>query len=232
MHAIAENIPLLVQGIAYTVALTLLGYVLALIVGTVLAVCRVSPIPPLRWAATVYVEIFRNIPLLSLLILIAFGLPDVGLRLPYFWCGVLGLTLSSAAFVCENVRSGINTVPVGHAEAARSIGLGFFGTLRHVVLPQAFRTMIQPLVNVFIGTVIGSALCSAIAVSEITWVTQTLNIQYAQAVIMFLVAGAVYLGMSLGGSALGGALERAVSPDAHGSSRRRNTLDVTAGAQA
>ena len=199
MEAIAENLPLLLTGIGYTIALTLLGYVFALIVGTALAVCRVSPIPPLRWAATVYVEIFRNIPLLSLLILIAFGLPDVGLLLPYFWSGVLGLTLASAAFVCENVRSGINTVPVGHAEAARSVGLGFFGTLRFVVLPQAFRSMIQPLVNVFIGTVIGSALCSAVAVTEVTWVTQTLNIQYAQAVLMFLVAGAVYLGMSLGG---------------------------------
>lgn len=233
MEAIAENLPLLLKGIGYTIALTLLGYVFALIVGTVLAVCRVSPIPPLRWAATVYVEIFRNIPLLSLLILIAFGLPDVGLLLPYFWSGVLGLTLASAAFVYENVRSGINTVPVGHAEAARSVGLGFFGTLRFVVLPQAFRSMIQPLVNVFIGTVIGSALCSAVAVTEITWVTQTLNIQYAQAVLMFLVAGAVYLGMSLGGAALGGVLERAVSPDAPaGGSRARSALDVTAGAQA
>ena len=201
--------------------------------GTVVAVCRVSPVPPLRWAGAVYVEIFRNIPLLSLLILIAFGLPDVGLRLPYFWCGVLGLTLSSAAFVAENVRSGINTVPVGHAEAARSIGLGFFGTLRFVVLPQAFRAMIQPLVNVFIGTVIGSALCSAIAVQEITWVTQTLNIRSGQAVVMFLVAGAVYLGMSLGGAALGGALQRAVAPGGRGrTDRARRTLDVTAGAQA
>ena len=232
MQAISENFPLLLQGIATTIALTFLGYLFALIVGTALAVCRVSPIPPLRWAATVYVEIFRNIPLLSLLILIAFGLPDVGLTLPYFWCGVLGLTLSSAAFVCENVRSGINTVPIGHAEAARSIGLGFFGTLRHVVLPQAFRTMIQPLVNVFIGTVIGSSLCSAIAVMEITGVTQRLNIQYAQAVAMFLVAGAVYLALSLGGAYVGGVLERLASP---ADSRRRTPdreLDVNAGAQA
>src|SRR5690625_4159041 len=233
MEAISENIPLLLEGIGTTIALTILGYLFALIVGTALAVCRVSPIPPLRWAATLYVEIFRNIPVLSLLILIAFGLPDVGLTLPYFWCGVLGLTLSSAAFVCEHVRSGINTVPVGHAEAARSIGPAFFATLPSVVLPQALRSMIQRLVNVFIGTVIGSALCSAVAVTEITWVTQTLNIQYAQAVLMFLVAGAVYLGMSLGGAALGGVLERAVSPDAPaGGSRARSALDVTAGAQA
>ena len=130
------------------------------------------------------------------------------------------------------MRSGINTVPVGHAEAARSIGLGFFGTLRFVVLPQAFRTMVQPLVNVFIGTVIGSALCSAVAVTEITWVTQTLNIQYAQAVLMFLVAGVVYLSMSLGGAFLGGAIERAVAPSGRASRASRTELNVQAGAQA
>lgn len=233
MDVIVENLPLLVRGTGLTIALIVLGYAFALALGTVLAVCRVSPIPPLRWAATVYVEIFRNIPLLSLLILLAFGLPDVGLRLSYFWCAVLGLTLSSAAFVCENVRSGINTVPIGHAEAARSIGLGFFGTLRHVVLPQAFRTMIQPLVNVFIGTVIGSALASAIAVQEITWVTQTLTTQTAQGVTFFLISGGVYLLLSLGGSALGGRLEQAVSPERSTARRSaRDELDVTAGAQA
>ncbi|PWH06188.1 amino acid ABC transporter permease [Brachybacterium endophyticum] len=212
MQVILDNWPLLLQGIGTTVALTVLGYGFALVLGTVLAVCRVSPIPPLRWAATVYVEIFRNIPLLSLLVLLAFGLPDAGLLLPYFWCGVLGLTLSGAAFVCENVRSGINTVPIGHAEAARSIGLGFFGVLRHVVLPQAFRTMVQPLVNVFIATVIGSSLCAAISVVEITYVTQQLNIASAQAVLLFVVAGALYLALSLGVAYAGRRVERAVSP--------------------
>ncbi|WP_010533011.1 amino acid ABC transporter permease [Brachybacterium squillarum] len=212
MQIILEYWPLLLTGIGTTIALTLLGYVFALVLGTALAVCRVSPIPPLRAAATVYVEIFRNIPLLSLLILIAFGLPDVGLVLPYFWCGVLGLTLSSAAFVCENIRSGINTVPIGHAEAARSIGLGFFGVLRFVILPQAFRTMVQPLVNVFIGTLIGSSLCAAITVTETTYVTQQLNIRTAEAVFLFLVAGVVYLSLSLLAAWAGRRIEAAVAP--------------------
>src|SRR5690625_6613415 len=97
MEAISENIPLLLEGIGTTIALTILGYLFALIVGTALAVCRVSPIPPLRWAATLYVEIFRNIPVLSLLILIAFGLPDVGLALAAVWGGGLGRTRASAA---------------------------------------------------------------------------------------------------------------------------------------
>lgn len=228
MEILLENWPMLLGGIGTTIALTVLGYGFALILGTVLAVCRVSPIPPLRAAATVYVEIFRNIPLLSLLILIAFGLPDAGLLLPYFWCGVLGLTLSSAAFVCENVRSGINTVPIGHAEAARSIGLGFFGVLRYVVLPQAFRTMISPLVNVFIGTLIGSSLCAAISVAEITYVTQQLNIRTAEAVLLFLVAGVIYLALSLAAASGGLALEKALAP---GRRRRPTTTQAMMGAQ-
>ena len=180
--------------------------------GTVLAVCRVSPIPPLRWLGAVYVEIFRNMPMLSLLVLLVFGMPDAGLLLPLFWTGVLALVLSGSAFVCETIRSGINTVPVGHAEAARSIGLGFFGVLRHVVLPQAFRTMIQPLVNIFIGTVIGSSLCAAVAVPELTYRTQAINNQYAEAVIMFLTVGAVYLAIAFGGGAVGAVLDRRLSP--------------------
>lgn len=226
MQVILDNLPLLLRGVGMTLALTLCGYGLALLLGTALAVCRVSPIPPLRGFATVYVEIFRNIPLLSLLILIAFGLPDAGLLLPYFWCGVAGLALSSAAFVCENVRSGINTVPVGHAEAARSIGLGFFGVLRFVVLPQAFRTMVQPLVNVFIGTLLGSSLCAAISISETTQLTQRLTGETAEAIPLFLFAGAVYLVLSLGIAYGGRRIERAVAPGA----RRLRTTDRLRGA--
>ena len=230
MQILVENWPLILEGIGTTIALTLRGYAFALVLGTVIAVCRVSPIPPLRWAGTVYVEIFRNIPLLSLLILLAFGLPDAGLVLPYFWCGVLGLTLSSAAFVCENIRSGINTVPVGHAEAARSIGLGFFGVLRYVVLPQAFRTMVQPLLNGFIGTLSGSSLCAAISVAETTYVTQQLNIRSAQAVLLFLVAGVVYLALSLLAAYAGRRLEAAVAPG--GSGRLRPSVRLQGAAQA
>ena len=212
MQLLIENLPALLSGVGVTIALTLISYVLAVVWGTILAVFRVSPIPPLRVFGAIYVEIFRNIPLLSLLILIAFGLPDAGLLLPYFWCAVLGLVLSSAAFVCENIRSGINTVPVGHAEAARSLGLGFFGVLRYVVLPQAFRTMVQPLVNVFIGTLLGSSLAAAITVNEITFTTQYLTNQTAQAVLLFSFSGAVYLLLSLGAAAVGRAIENAVSP--------------------
>lgn len=215
MEIIRDNAGVLFQGLVTTVLLTVLGYIGALVVGTVVAIFRVSPIPPLRGLGTVYVEFFRNVPMLSLLILVAFGLPDAGVLLPLFWCGVASLVLSGSAFICESVRSGINTVSVGQSEASRALGMGFGQQLRLVILPQAFTSMVQPLVNVLIGTLIGSSLCSAIGISEITNVTQQLNIKYAEAVLLFLVSGVVYLVMSLGSGALGGVLERRVARSSH-----------------
>ena len=211
MQIIADNAGFIAQGLLVTIGLTVLGFLGALLLGTVIAICRVSPIAPLRGFGTVYVEFFRNIPLLSLLILVIFGLPDVGLLIPLFWAGVVSLVLSSAAFVCETVRSGINTVSVGQSEAARALGMGFWQQLRLVILPQAFATMVQPLVNIFIGTLIGSSLCSAVGVSDLTNVTQQLNIRYAEAVVLFLISGVTYLVLSLGSGAIGGVIERRVA---------------------
>jgi glutamate transport system permease protein len=211
MQIIADNAGFIAQGLLVTIGLTVLGFLGALLLGTVIAICRVSPIAPLRGLGTVYVEFFRNIPLLSLLILVIFGLPDVGLLIPLFWAGVVSLVLSSGAFVCETVRSGINTVSVGQSEAARALGMGFWQQLRLVILPQAFATMVQPLVNIFIGTLIGSSLCSAVGVSDLTNVTQQLNIRYAEAVILFLISGVTYLVLSLGSGAIGGVIERRVT---------------------
>ena len=211
MQIIADNAGLIGQGLLVTVLLTVFGFLGALLLGTVIAIFRVSLIAPLRGFGTVYVEFFRNIPLLSLLILVIFGLPDVGLLIPLFWAGVVSLVLSGAAFVCETVRSGINTVSVGQSEAARALGMGFWQQLRLVILPQAFATMVQPLVNIFIGTLIGSSLCSAVGVSDLTNVTQQLNIRYAEAVVLFLISGATYLVLSLGSGAIGGVIERRVA---------------------
>lgn len=208
MELIQENWQVLLHGVGLTLGLTLLGFAGALVVGIFLAICRVSPIAPLRIAATIYVEFFRNIPLLSLLMLVVFGLPDIGLIIPLFWCGVISLLLSSSAFVCEAVRSGINTISIGQSEAARALGLSFWQQLRLIIMPQALAKMVQPLVNVFIGTLLGSSLCAAVGVTEITNVTQQLNIRYAQAVFLFLLSGLVYLIFALGIGGLGARLER------------------------
>ena len=214
-----DNAAFLLNGVLTTVGLTILGFVGALVIGTIVAVFRVSPVTPLRVVGTVYVEFFRNVPLLTLLILIVFGLPDIGLLFPLFWCGVLGLVLAGSAFICETVRSGINTISVGQSEAARALGMSFGTQLRLIILPQAFRTMVQPLVNNFIGILIGSSLAAAVGVSDVTNVTQQLNIRYAEAVVLFLLSGAVYLVFALGAGGVGSWLERLVSRSRIGSTR-------------
>jgi glutamate transport system permease protein len=211
LSVVTDNIGFLLGGLLVTLELTVLGFLGALALGTVLAVFRVSPIAPLRVAGAVYVEVLRNMPLLTLLVLVVFGLPDIGVTFSLFISAALCLAGFGAAFVCEAVRGGINTVAVGQAEAARSLGLTFSQSLRYVILPPAFRTMVQPLVNIFIGIALGSSLASAIGVSELTNRTQVLNLQSAEAVILFLVSGAVYLVIALLGGAAGGALERRVS---------------------
>ena len=216
---LGDNSSFLLNGVLTTVGLTILGFVGSLLIGTIVAVFRVSPITPLRVVGTIYVEFFRNVPLLTLLILIVFGLPDIGLLIPLFWCGALGLVLAGSAFICETVRSGINTISVGQSEAARALGMSFGTQLRLIILPQAFRTMVQPLVNNFIGILIGSSLASAVGVSDITNVTQQLNIRYAEAVVLFLLSGAVYLVFALGAGGVGSWLERLVSKSRIGSAR-------------
>ena len=211
MRIVVDNIGFILGGVLITLELTVLGFVGALVLGTVLAVFRVSPIPPLRVVGAVYVEVLRNMPLLMLLVLVVFGLPDIGITFSLFTSSALCLAAFGAAFVCEAVRGGINTVPVGQAEAARSLGFTFSQSLRHVILPPAFRTMVQPLVNIFIGVALGSSLSAAIGVSDLTNRTQVLNLQSAEAVVLFLVAGAIYLAIALLGGAAGGVLERRVS---------------------
>lgn len=208
MDVVLGNLGALLGGLLVTIELTVLGFTGAMVLGTVLAVFRVSPIPPLRAVGACYVEVLRNVPLLTLLVLAAFGLPDVGITMPFFVVAVVCLAAIGAAFVCEAVRGGINAVSVGQAEAARALGFTFGQSLRYVILPPAFRTMVQPLVNIFIGLVLSSSLAAAIGVQELTKVTQLLNIASAEAIPLFLVSGALYLSMALLGGAAGGWLER------------------------
>ncbi|MFC5804682.1 amino acid ABC transporter permease [Streptomyces formicae] len=158
-----------------TVKLTVFSGIGSLVLGTILAGMRVSPVPLMRAFGTVYVNVIRNIPLTVIIVFSSAGLADVfGMTLGAaddfdalaFRLAVLGLAAYTAAFVCEAVRSGINTVPVGQAEAARAIGLSFTQVLTHVVLPQAFRSVVGPLTNVLIALTKNTTVAAAIGVME------------------------------------------------------------------
>jgi len=161
-----------------TVQLTALSAAGALVFGTLLAAMRLAPIPMLNWIGTGYVNVVRNTPLTLIILFCSFGLAQtLGVTLvdagsptsiadSNFRLAVLGLAAYTAAFVCETVRSGVNTVPVGQAEAARSLGLTFGQNLRLILLPQAFRAVLIPLGSVLIALTKNTTIASAIGVAE------------------------------------------------------------------
>ncbi|HLP23072.1 MAG TPA: amino acid ABC transporter permease [Microbacteriaceae bacterium] len=198
----------LVNGLLTALTLTVVGFAAALVLGLLAAACRVSPVRPLRAVGTLYVELFRNIPLLCLLVLIVFGLPDVGVLLPLTIAVVSALAAVNGAFACEAIRSGMNAVPAGAIDAARSLGLGYGATLRLIVFPVALRRSLQPLVNVFISTLLGSSLASAVGVVDLIGAAQIINLREAWGLALFAAAAGVYVAIALGAGALGIVLER------------------------
>ncbi len=164
MDVVIDNIGLYWSGFLKTLQICFYAAVGALVLGTVLGAFRVSPLPPLRWVGTSWVTVFRNCPLTVVLFFVAFGLPEIGVNGAYFWFGVSGLVLYTSAFVCEAVRSGINSVPAGQAEAARALGLTFTQLLGTVVLPQALRNVVPPLGSVIIAMIKNSAIVGAFGV--------------------------------------------------------------------
>jgi glutamate transport system permease protein len=161
-----------------TIQLTVFSAVGALILGTVLAGMRLSPVPMLNWLGTSYVNVVRNTPLTLIILFCSFGLSQtLGITLVdsqsttsiedgNFRLAVLGLTVYTASFVCETIRSGVNTVPLGQAEAARSLGFTFGQNLRMILLPQAFRAVLIPMGSVLIALTKNTTIASAIGVAE------------------------------------------------------------------
>ncbi|MEU3742880.1 MULTISPECIES: amino acid ABC transporter permease [unclassified Streptomyces] len=184
----------LLEAFWMTVKLTVFAGIGSLVWGTLLAAMRVSPVPVMRWFGTAYVNIVRNIPLTVIIVFSSLGLADVfGMTMGAaddvdtmtFRLSVLGLGAYTAAFVCEAVRSGINTVPVGQAEAARALGLSFSQVLGLIVLPQAFRSVIGPLTNVLIALTKNTTVAAAIGVAEAALLMREMLENEAQ---LFLIA--------------------------------------------
>ncbi len=213
MHVLIDNLPLYLSGLLRTLQICAYAGVLALVLGTVIAGFRVAPLPPLRVAGTSWINVFRNCPLTVVLFFMAFGLPELGLNGSYFWFGTAGLALYTSAFVCEAIRSGINAVPPGQAEAARAVGLGFGQTLQLVVLPQAVRTVVPPLGNVLIAMIKNSAIVGAFGVGgDLFAVGDTLTSARGEAALPVLTGVVIgYLVITIPAGLLLGALERKVA---------------------
>ncbi|MEO5899317.1 MAG: amino acid ABC transporter permease, partial [Ilumatobacteraceae bacterium] len=161
-----DNADLFRDAFWMTIRLALLAGVLCLLFGTLLAVMRVSPVPVLRGVGTVYVNIVRNTPLTLVFVFVFFGFPKLGISAAPFKVAIIALTVYTSAFVCEAVRSGINTVATGQAEAARAMGMTFGQTLTTVILPQALRSVVPPLVSTIIAMTKNTTIAAGFSVAE------------------------------------------------------------------
>ncbi|QZY29627.1 amino acid ABC transporter permease [Nocardioides coralli] len=179
MSVVLDNLDLVLWAFAHTVALFLISGVLSLLLGTFLVALRVGPIPILRRAVSVYVTLIRNTPLLIIFIFFRFAGPKIGINFNFvdivwgdlrmnnfFAAAIAALTIYTSTFVSEAIRSGINAVPLGQAEAARAVGLSFGGVMQQVVLPQAFRASVPPLASVQIALLKNTTVAGVFGVAE------------------------------------------------------------------
>jgi glutamate transport system permease protein len=169
---------------------------------------RVSPVPPLRAAGTAYVEVVRNIPLAVLMVLFFFGFPKLGIAYSPFVSAVIVLSAYTGAFMTETIRAGINTVARGQVDAARAVGLTFPQVLGLVVLPQALRSVVAPLGNLFIALTKNTSIAFLISTPELTRVTHELAFETAQPLAVFLGTAVAYLLLTLPSGLVFGAIER------------------------
>ena len=168
MNVLIDNADPLLAAFALTLKLVVVAGLLSLIWGTVLAAMRVGPIRVLNVAGGLYVTLFRNTPLLVILLLIFFGLPKLGVTWGYFWPNIIALTVYTSSFVCEALRSGVNSISLGQAEASRSLGMTFSQSMREVILPQAFRAVVPPLASVLIALTKNTSLVAIFGLPDLT----------------------------------------------------------------
>lgn len=168
MSDVFDQFDLVLKAFWLTLQLFLLAGLCSLLLGTLLAAMRVGPVAVLRVAVATYVALVRNTPLLMIFIFVFIALPRLGVNFDFLTKGVIALTFYTSTFVCEAVRSGVNSVPLGQAEAARAIGLTFGGTMREVILPQAFRATVPPLASVLIALLKNTSIAAAFGLLEAT----------------------------------------------------------------
>lgn len=208
MNVLTENFHTYAEGFLGTVELTVYSSVLALVLGFLMASFRVAPVGSLRVFGTAWVTVLRNTPLTLLFFAVLLGLPRFGLVLPFKVFAVIALGCYTSAFICEALRSGINTVPRGQGEAARSLGMTFGQTLNLVILPQAFRSVIPPIGSTLIALAKNSAIAGAFSVTELLGTYKTLGELGYNVVWTFVWIAVGYLVITLAISALFHLMER------------------------
>jgi putative glutamine transport system permease protein len=190
-------------GLWLTIQISAFGLLGAIVIGTLVALLRVSPFAPIRWIGGAYVEFVRNTPLVVQLFFLFLGLPLIGLRFSFdtfeniFRAASFGMAVYHGAYVAEVVRGGLLGVDRGQIEAARSLGLSYVQMLRHVQLPQTFRSVIPPLGNVGIALVKNTSLASTIGVAELLYAAEIVESRTFRAAEAFTATTILYLCLTI-----------------------------------
>ncbi|MEV7025941.1 amino acid ABC transporter permease [Kitasatospora sp. NPDC093558] len=208
MKTLTDNWSTYWDGFLGTLSLFAVSAVLSLVLGVLIASFRVSPVKPLRIFGTAWVTILRNTPLTLLFFIVVLGLPRFDITLPFYTFAVLALGCYTSAFVCEAMRSGVNTVPLGQGEAARSLGMTFGQTMGLVVLPQAYRSVVAPIGSVLIALAKNTAIAGSFSVTELLGTYRTINELGYSIIWTFVWIAVGYLIITLAISAVFNLLER------------------------
>lgn len=190
---LTNNSEMFIEGFKTTLFVSFLALIGSFVLGMLFAVCRIAPIKPLNWIGAVYVEFFRNIPLLIIVFFIFTGLPVIGIRLNGFTSGAIALMIYTGAFIAEAIRAGILAVPKGQTEAARSSGLTYIQTMRYVILPQAIKIVVPPLGNQFINLVKNSSILSVVAAGELMYQGDLISAKTYVTFDVYIFIGLLYL---------------------------------------
>ena len=194
MGILKNNYPALLNGLLYTLLLTFISIVIAFFIGVLFGLMSVSPSKFSRSLASSYVDIIRGIPLYVFALFIYLGIPNVtGLKLSPFVAGIITLSLNAGAYIAEIIRGGINAVPKGQMEAARSLGLPYRKTMKKIILPQAFKLMIPSFINQFVITLKDTSILSAIGILELLRSGQIIMARNLQTFNVLLIVSIMYL---------------------------------------
>lgn len=192
-----EYWPLFIDGALHTILSSVIALFFSLIVGTIMGMLQVSTKKWVRGIANVYVEFFRNIPLLVIVMFFYVAIPMYLFNISGFWAGTIGLTIYTSSFIADNVRAGIETVPKGQMEAGLSQGLKRSNVMRHIILPQAFRIVIPPLGNQFINLVKNSSILAMVAGLDLMYFGDFVAMETFNTFDTYILVGGMYLAITL-----------------------------------
>ncbi|MDR0271505.1 amino acid ABC transporter permease [Paenibacillus sp.] len=191
---LADNLDRYLIGLGGTAAASIISLIASFILGVIIAIFRITPVKPLQWIGTAYVEFIRNIPLMLIAFFVFVGLPLLtgAVFVPYV-SGLIALTVYTSAFIAEAIRAGIQAVPKGQMEAARSSGLTYIQAMRHVIMPQAVKLVIPPLGNQFLNLVKNSSIFTILSASDLMYQADLINADTYDTFSTYIFAAVFYL---------------------------------------